>query len=174
MNADAGKLPFSHSVRVVDLPPHGLALTLTPDAATCAALARHVGVLAVSDLSARLHFAPEGKENVHVTGRLTATVRQTCGVTLDPFDAPLDEVIDVQFAPAGSHVPAPAEADEEEIDPPDEIVEGSIDAGALVSEFLALGIDPYPRKPGAVFEPPAEDAAAASPFSALSRLKDGN
>lgn len=168
-------LPFSYPVRVVDLPPHGFDLTLSPDAGTRAALARHAGLLAVEELNASLHFAPEGREGVHLTGRLRATVRQTCGVTLEPFDAPLDEAIDVHFAPAGSYVPAPVAADEEdETDPPDEIVDGSIDAGALVSEFLALGVDPYPRKPGAVFEPPAEDPAAASPFSALSRLKDGN
>jgi hypothetical protein len=106
-----------------------------------------------------------------VSGRLTATVRQTCGVTLEPFDAPLDEEIDVHFAPAGSYVRT-EEDEENEIDPPDEIVDGRIDVGVLVSEFLALGIDPYPRKPGAVFDPPAEDPAALSPFSALSRLKD--
>ena len=166
-------LAFSHPVRVVDLPPHGLDLVLKPDAAICAALARHAGVLGVSDLSARLHFAPESSEGVHVTGRVTATVRQTCGVTLEPFDAALSEEIDVHFAPPGSHVAA-AQVDEEDegTDPPDDLIDGIIDAGALVGEFLALGVDPYPRKPGAVFEPPAEDPAAVSPFAALSRLKD--
>ncbi|MDI4664362.1 DUF177 domain-containing protein [Xanthobacter autotrophicus] len=165
-------LPYSHPFSVTDLPPGGFDLELNPDAATCAALARHAGVLAVEQLVARLHLAPEGAAGVHVTGRLTATVRQTCGVTLEPFDAPLSEGIDVHFVPAGTF--RPADTDEEnEIDPPDEIQDGHIDAGALVSEFLALGVDPYPRKPGAVFEPPAEDVAAASPFAALARLKDG-
>jgi hypothetical protein len=91
-------------------------------------------------------------------------------VTLEAFDAPLEEEIDVHFAPAGTYKPS-EEDEENEIDPPDEIVDGRIDVGALVCEFLALGVDPYPRKPGAVFEPPAEDPAI-SPFSALSRLKD--
>lgn len=163
-------LPYSHLVQVAELPPNGLTLDLSPDAEVCAALARHAGVLAVEALKAHLVFAPEGGEGAHVTGRLTATVRQTCGVTLEPFDAPLDEAIDVHFVPAGSYVP-PEEAEESEVDPPDEIVAGRIDAGALVSEFLALGVDPYPRKPGAVFEAPSEDPAAASPFSALARLK---
>lgn len=164
-------LPFSHTVSIADLPPHGLDVELKPDEATCAALARHAGVGAVSGLVARLHLAHEAGDGVHVTGRLEATVRQTCGVTLDPFDAPLREEIDVHFAPPGSYVPD--ETDEEnEQDPPDEIVDGRIDVGALVAEFLTLGVDPYPRKPGAVFEPPAEDPAAASPFAGLSRLKD--
>ena len=38
-------------------------------------------------------------------------------------------------------------------DPPEPIVNGAIDLGALAAEFLMLGLDPYPRKPGAVFEP---------------------
>lgn len=164
-------LPYSLPISVSELPPHGIDVDLVPDAAACAALARHAGVLAVSDFSAKLHLAPEGGEGVHVTGRLTATVRQTCGVTLEAFDAPLAEEIDVHFAPPGTYTP-PEDAEETDEDPPDEIVDGRIDAGALVSEFLALGVDPYPRKPGAVFEPPAEEGAAISPFAALSRLKD--
>ena len=36
-----------------------------------------------------------------------------------------------------------------------------VDLGAVATEFLLLGIDPYPRKPGAVFEaPPAGDPAS--------------
>lgn len=164
-------LPYSHMISIADLPPLGLHLKLEPDAATTAVLARHVGVLEAEGILATLHIVPQGKEGVHVSGRLRATVRQTCGVTLEPFDAPIDEEIDVHFAPAGTY--KPSEEDEENgIDPPDEIVDGRIDVGALVCEFLALGVDPYPRKPGAVFEPPAEDPAALSPFSTLSRLKD--
>ena len=36
------------------------------------------------------------------------------------------------------------------IDPPDEIVNGRIDLGRVTAEFLALGLDPFPRKPDAV------------------------
>ena len=39
-------------------------------------------------------------------------------------------------------------------DAPDPIVDGKIDLGALAAEFLALGLDPYPRKPGVAFAPP--------------------
>ena len=37
-------------------------------------------------------------------------------------------------------------------EPPDEIVNGQIDLGALTAEFLVLGLDPYPRKPGVDFQ----------------------
>lgn len=162
-------LPYSFPVAVADVPARGLDLQLSPDAAVRAALARHVGVIALPALAARLHLKPEGAEGLHVTGVVEATVRQACGVTLEPFDAPLNEAIDVHFAPAGPAAPAET-AEDDGYDPPDEIVDGGIDVGALVAEFVSLGIDPYPRKPGVVFEPPAE-TSAISPFSALSRLK---
>jgi hypothetical protein len=42
--------------------------------------------------------------------------------------------------------------------------------GGLATEFLILGLDPYPRKPGAVFEPPQDSKRDQGPFAALGRL----
>jgi hypothetical protein len=50
---------------------------------------------------------------------------------------------------------------------PDPIVDGVIDLGQAVYEEFAVALDPYPRKPGAVFEPPPEPAGFSSPFGAL-------
>ena len=51
------------------------------------------------------------------------------------------------------------------------ILDGRIDLGVLAAEFLALGLDPYPRKPGADFAAPAEaDISTDSPFAALRQL----
>ena len=47
----------------------------------------------------------------------------------------------------------------------------SVDLGAVATEFLLLGIDPYPRKPGAVFDAPATGDPAGHPFAALAALK---
>ena len=35
---------------------------------------------------------------------------------------------------------------------PEPLHDGAVDLGAVATEFLLLGIDPYPRKPDAVFE----------------------
>ena len=51
------------------------------------------------------------------------------------------------------------------------LVHGVADLGAVAAEFFLLGIDHYPRKPGAVFAPPVEDRAANSPFAVLAKLK---
>jgi hypothetical protein len=73
-------------------------------------------------------------------------------------------------APALPDVAEPAAA--EQADPPEVLQHGSIDLGALAVEFLLLGIDPYPRKPGVSFEPPrVVDDPAAHPFAVLAALK---
>ena len=60
------------------------------------------------------------------------------------------------------------------IEGPDPLVGDSIDIGALATEYLILGVDPHPRKPGIAFDAPkAEDAAEGSPFAALAALKKG-
>ena len=61
-----------------------------------------------------------------------------------------------------------------EADPPEPIVDGAIDLGGITLEFLALALDPYPRKPGASFESSAGDTGIESPFAALAKLKRGD
>ena len=60
--------------------------------------------------------------------------------------------------------------DAEEDDLPDPIVNGRIDIGAVTAEFLALGLDPYPRKPEVDFAY-QEDSGRENPFAALARIK---
>jgi uncharacterized metal-binding protein YceD (DUF177 family) len=73
---------------------------------------------------------------------------------------------------------APAGEDDEEMlgeDPPEPIVNGAIDLGALATEFLMLALDPYPRKEGAVFEPVIAPVDPADhPFAALEALKSAD
>ena len=42
---------------------------------------------------------------------------------------------------------------------------------ALAAEFFALGLDPYPRKPGVAFEQPPEPESEATPFATLKDRK---
>src|SRR5262249_4580645 len=56
-------------------------------------------------------------------------------------------------------------------DLPEALVGGSIDLGAIATEFLVLGIDPYPRKPGTQFQAPAGEDDAPRPFAALAALR---
>jgi hypothetical protein len=78
----------------------------------------------------------------------------------------------VLFLPTDVAGATPAGPNPEEVDDPGEpLVNGAADLGAVATDFFLLGIDPYPRKPGALFSGPPEDRAADSPFAALDRLK---
>ena len=57
-------------------------------------------------------------------------------------------------------------------DPPDVLESDQVDLGAYVIEHVSLDIDPYPRKPGAEFAPPEDEAAKVTPFDALAPLSD--
>jgi uncharacterized metal-binding protein YceD (DUF177 family) len=131
------------------------------------ALARDFGLAAIHALKGTFRVAGD-RRRLTVTGRVEATVTQVCVVTLDPFDSSVSEDVDVAFTEAREE-PLPEEM-EITGDLPDEIVDGRVDLGSLAAEFLALGLDPHPRKPGVSFED-APEPAGESPFAALARLK---
>jgi uncharacterized metal-binding protein YceD (DUF177 family) len=122
---------------------------------------------------ASFDIARQGK-GLRVDGEVTAAVEQTCVVTLEPMTSEIREPIDLVFMPPGGA--APAHAIEEEIDlaaadEPEPLVDGVVDLGAAATEFLLLAIDPYPRKPGAVFDTPNHEDTGTHPFAALAALK---
>jgi hypothetical protein len=156
--------PFSRPVRVDRLPPEGSEVVIEAGPEERAALARDFNLPELRALTGRFRLAGSA-HRVQVTGRVTADLAQTCVVTLDPVDATVDEEVDVDF----SDVDAFRGTDAEDAEMPDPIVNGTIDLGTLAAEFLSLGLDPYPRKPGVAFEELAPEAKT-SPFAALGRL----
>ena len=168
--------PWSVPIRVEDVPELGRHLELAADEATRARLAGAAGVNGVTRLDASFEVTRHGAAGLHVVGEISATVRQTCVVTLEPVLNEVTERVDLVFSPAS---PDPGRAAEPVLDAPDApepMVGGTVDLGAIATEFLVLGIDPYPRKPGAAFELPQHSDVAGSAFAALSgwKKKDGN
>jgi hypothetical protein len=159
--------PLARWINVERLPQGRGAVTVEASPAECAALAADFGIPGIRDLVGR--FAIEGPTSrLTVTGTVEALVTQVCTVSLEPFEAPVREPVEVVFTDTDQL----AGTDAEDADIPDPLVGGRIDFGALTAEFLALGLDPYPRKPGIAFEPVVvgEDAG---PFDALRRIRDG-
>jgi uncharacterized metal-binding protein YceD (DUF177 family) len=160
--------PLSRLVDVANVPPHGSLVHVVATEEECAALARDFKLPAIRALKGDYRLTGSAK-GVHVAGTVTAEVSQICVVTLDEFDSILTEEVEVDFAESGGMPPEPP-TEMHEYEPPDEIVNGHIDLGALTAEFLALGLDPYPRKPGVDFEYKGDDERE-SPFAALGKLK---
>ena len=170
--------PWRVPVAVEKLPDTGLHRELEADEATRQAIAETGDLREVLSAHASLDVTPKNGGRVHVTGRVRARIGQTCVVTLEPMESDIDESIDVIFAPPeqipelSALVDEAAESDQEIPDPPEPIENGIIDLGRVATDALFLAVDPYPRKPDAVFEPLVEAADPEDhPFAALKALK---
>lgn len=164
--------PWSVPVAVDDIPDTGLHMAIEAPAAVRAELAELADVRDLPRLSAVFDLTRQGAE-VRVTGQVSARVGQTCVVTLEPIESAIEEAVDLAFAPASGPQAEPKAARKRtrDDDPPEPLVGGSLDLGALATEFLILGIDPYPRKAGAEFAPPKLEDDGEHPFAALQSLK---
>lgn len=170
--------PWSVPIRLGEILRIEQPLKLSPDEATRAAIAKSLDLVALPRFTAEVRLT-QWLDGLELKGRWDADVTYRCGISLDAFDDSLEGDIAIRAVPATS--PAAVQEDEgdaeteltlDSVDPPD-ILDGDIlDVGALLVEHLALELDPFPRKPGAVFEaPPAEDPP--SPFAVLKMLKPG-
>ncbi|MGH6966987.1 MAG: DUF177 domain-containing protein [Phenylobacterium sp.] len=167
--------PWSKPVVLHELGRGAMTLTLEPDEAQRAKIAKDLGLVSLPSLKARVTLKP-WMDGVEITGRFDAVVEQICAVSLDAFEQPLSGEIELRAVPQGSpQAPDAAggevDYDPEAPDPPDVLQGDAIDVAAYVVEHLALEIDPFARKPGVEFEytPPDEEE---SPFAVLKKLQD--
>lgn len=176
-----GPDPWRAPVTVAHIPDTGLDRKLEASAAERQAMADLAGVREILSAQASFDVVPKSGGRVQVTGHVRARVGQTCVVTLDPMESEIDEEVDLIFAPEAevrrlADLIEEGQDDEEPpevADPPEAIVNGIIDLGRIATDALFLAIDPYPRKPGVVFE--AEVTALDPedhPFAALKALQD--
>lgn len=173
--------PWSVPVRISEVPEEGRSYRLEADERTRARVAGTVSVEAIPSLRATFTLTRQGRDGLHVTGEVTALIGQTCVVTLEPMQSEVAEPVDITFTAAGKRS-APSvtvELTPDAADPPEPLENGILDLGRVAVEFLALGIDPYPRKEGVAFAPPMSEAdaaeiASAHPFAVLQVLKKGS
>lgn len=165
-----GPAPWRVPVAVEDVAETGARFDLVADAETRATVARVAGLRDLPRLEANFEVKRHG-EGLHVTGRVAATVGQACVVTLEPLVNEVEEEIDLLFVPPPAAPPEGEETGDDVGDDAEPLIGGTVDLGALAAEFLILGIDPYPRKPGALFQPPPDAKPDQGPFAALAALK---
>ncbi len=181
------RFPIRRPKPVAELPAGGTPVRVEASEEELAALADVFGVPAVKRLVADLLVRPFRGVGAAVEGTVEGVVVQDCVVTLEPVEQAVSEAISVRLMPAGegglaawAAAGGEVEVDPLGEDPPEPFEGGRIDLGAIAAEHFALGIDPYPRRPGVAFDPEAagvgpdtdEDGngAPGSPFAALSAL----
>ncbi len=161
---------WSVPVAVDDIPDTGLHVEIDAPNIVRAQLAALAGLRELGRLSGVFDLVRQGAI-VRVTGQVNARVGQTCVVTLEPIESDVQEFVDLKFAPSLALESTSDTSGAAEEDPPEPLSEGKVDLGAIAIEFLLLGIDPYPRKPGAEFSPLKSEDGSAKPFAALEALK---
>jgi uncharacterized metal-binding protein YceD (DUF177 family) len=169
-------LPFSRLVSIKDVSPGGTHFSIVAEPVERSALAALLKLPDVKRLEARFVVKPWARDGLAVTGVVEGEITQICGVTLDEFEAPVREEVDVRFVAEDSkprQAEVPGAEHEADLDAPDTLQNGRVDLWAVAAEHLALGLDPYPRKPDLKAEEPAAEEpelATHRPFAGLDKL----
>jgi uncharacterized metal-binding protein YceD (DUF177 family) len=161
---------FSHVLRAHEIGAAPRALQLEADAAARAGLVQRFGLLALDRLTATLEVRREAA-GIGVRGAVCGEGAQPCAISGDPVPFRLTETVALLLttaAPGGGEVEL--SADDLDVEP---LAGDVIDVGEIAAQALALGLDPYPRRPG--IDPATvpglisedEAIAARSPFAVL-------
>lgn len=172
--AEPVNMPWPCEIALGRVDRADMAVRLEPDADQRKEIAKRLGLVRLEEFSSEVYLS-SWMDGAQISGRLRARVVQTCSVSADDFEDAIDARFTLHVIPADSeHAPSEEGGelglDPEGDDPPDVLEGDIIDVSGYVLEHLALELDPFPRKPGAVFDPPKE-TAEISPFAALKAFK---
>lgn len=182
---------FSYKFSVEDLEKEPLTIELEADEAQQKALAKRLTVTSVDSLTARITLERTAGHVIAASGKLNADITQECVVTLEPIKSHIEDQFDAFYSEKTDAVSfAKAKRDKivenqdpeapflDEKDDPERIVDGVIDLGEVVTQYLSLSVDPYPRKEGAKHHLSDDDEEAVkaarkthNPFAKLEDMK---
>jgi uncharacterized metal-binding protein YceD (DUF177 family) len=181
---------WSYMFDVSDLPENGCALTISPDEEECVALVRRLDLEALNNLRADIAVTPDRRGTIHVQGIITARVTQNCVTTFTPVVTEIKDDFDAWFGDAETIISfekakknrnntsdeRPVLSEQED---PEALIDGKIDLGETVVQFLSLALPAYPHAEGV--KPVGDDPMFAgvkkrekpeNPFAALKDWKD--
>lgn len=155
-------------------------------------LAMRLGLSTLESLDAELTVSRDsGSLVVYISGHIRAKLTQKCVITMETIKSDVVDTFEAWYADpdqAISFARARQERDIEngqvetpileESEDPEPIIDGQINAGELVAQYLSLAIDLYPRVEGAEIKQPKEkktkkvEEIYENPFAALKDWKD--
>ena len=151
-------------------------------------VARRLALDGLDELSASLTLERQGNI-IHVSGDFKALVNQKCVISLDLLDKTVADSFEAWYADPEDAVSLAKVRHErlgammdaelpllEERDDPERIVDGKIDVGELVVQYLSLALEAYPHGEGIAYETGVDTTSDAEkpvhkPFAALKDWK---
>ena len=152
------------------VPASGKVVKMQADASQLKEIAERLGVAELKSIKAELRLSLKNSGHIlHIEGEFNAEIVQECVMSLQPVESSVSDTFEAWFADhskaasftrAKHQMKAMEEGDEvqvlEEKDDPEPLVNGQVDLGEVVVQFLSLSIDPYPRAAGMEESPIAE------------------
>jgi len=179
-------LPYTASFDLGTVRDRAVEVSLEPRPAERAEIAHWLGIEAVDSLKAVIQLSREGADEYAYRGHFEADVVQACVITLAPVPSHLSGEILRRFKvlPRPSTrrrkstpeplpaIPAIIDLTAADEDTPELLDQPVLDLAAPLLEELSLGLDPYPKAPGAALDIPPEPVTPAdNPFAVLEALK---
>ncbi len=163
---------FSRLVEVGKIHARALDMDISANPAERAALAKRLGLLDLTSLTARVELRRGDNGMIEAEGSLAAEAVQQCVATLEPLPVKVHESLTGLFASPEFFEKQKNSAEIVDVldDAPEPIVNGSIDIGELVSQHLATALDPYPRKPGVALKLAANAESGVRPENPFAKL----
>ncbi len=158
---------LSHILEIRTLSEKPSCIKWQATAAECKELAQRLKVQQVRHFCVQI--TAKNADLITIKGHITAEVIQACVVTGAPVGQMIDDTFEEFFCEKSKH----KNEIDIDMDTPDvtPVEGGKIDLGELATQYLILGLDPYPRQKEATFSDKVEDDSRPNPFSVLKKLK---
>ncbi|MBY7649323.1 MAG: hypothetical protein C4617_02215 [Candidatus Liberibacter europaeus] len=150
---------FSHIINIKPAFSAPMQITVKGNGIDCEKLARQWEVPSVDSFYADIKLSKWKRIGVYVEGKVFAKITQVCVITLESVVFEIEESIGCILVPDSSKLLLPnddcsGKKRVVEVRGPDFFAfssDGMVDIGAVVANFVAVAINPYPKKEGAVF-----------------------
>ena len=153
--------------------PVAVAIESTPSERQ--ALCERLDLVELSLFAASVLIERLGAQRIRADVKFKAVVVQSCVVTLEPIPVTIEESFTQEFIYGATIDHAADGGNEIWVEPEDEpegLAGDRIDVGELVTQHLALALDPYPRKDDVGFDGyQTETEPGGGAFAALGELK---
>jgi hypothetical protein len=188
---DIARPEWSHFVEADKVGPVPLKIKISPGPDELKRLAKRMALTGLKDVEGELILSRDSGRNViFISGQVRAGVTQNSVISGKPVESQVQDSFEAWYANHEEAVSF-AKAKQErlvregqgdfpfmdESEDPEPIMDGKIDVGELVAQYLSLAIDPYPRAEGESFElaadaPKAAEEVYENPFAALKDWKN--